>query len=117
MNAGVTPTSAKWLLILYAPPGSPTTTFGVVLYVPGTEELYFQFREDTSFIHDEHVDVLAETGTMLRSIAAEHGASRTFRWMESSLSNVVRAEGPFVVVTTDPASTMQELYTTHIKVA
>jgi hypothetical protein len=114
----VNPQPAKWLRVVYAPPDRPTVPLGVVLYCSDADELRFRFRQDMSVIEPEDRDVVAGLSSTFETIAIEQGARATFEWMESSLSNIVRAEGPFSVSSTiSSANILTELYNVQVESA
>ena len=115
MEVSVATTSAKWLLLTYVSVRLHPVPFGVALFVPSEERLVFRFREDTGFINPSDLDVLSGTSALFASILAAHGARKTFEWMESSLSNTVRVEGPFEISTTDPVAELDVLYRRHVE--
>jgi hypothetical protein len=115
IEVSVAATSAKWLLLTYVPVRLHPVPFGVVLFIPSEDRLVFQCREDTGFINPRDLDVLSGTSAMFASLLAELGARRTFEWMESSLSNTVRVEGPFEISTTDPVAELDMLYRRHVE--
>jgi hypothetical protein len=109
----VTDSTAEWLLIRYRTPEGVSPRIGIALYIPRTDELYLQFRDDMTFVDADDLEVLAESSLMFRNMAVEMGAKATFEWMSSTLSNVLFVEGPHSVVTRCPNDTLTELFQEH----
>jgi hypothetical protein len=106
---------AQWLRIRYAPVTSPQVVFGIVLFLPEKEALYYRLRGDMHFVDPDDYEIVTGIGDTIESIAHNRGARFTFEWMESSLSNIIRAEGPFTISTSDPVSTLTELFDEHVQ--
>jgi hypothetical protein len=111
----VTDSTAEWLLIRYRASDGVSQCIGIALYVPTTDELYIQFRDDMSFVDADDLQVLAESSLMFRNLAVEMGAKQTFEWMSSTLSNVLFVEGPHSMVTECPSKTLTELFQEHCR--
>jgi hypothetical protein len=106
-------TRAKWLLIQYrVVPGDLIVPLGIALYIPDHEELHLEFRPHPLEDPTDN-EFLAEMGGTLRNMVIEGGAARTFEWMSETLSLGLFVEGPYEVDTSNPQTTLTELYEQH----
>lgn len=91
-------------------------TIAVGLFDPSTDRLYMRFRPDLqNVISEEEIDVVGATEEHFLTLIAENGATETVGWMQETLSNFVRFDGPTIVERpSNLEATLDELYEQNI---
>ena len=73
----------------------PETTIAVGLFDASSDSLFMRFRPDLKeVISEEELDVIEATEEHLSTLIEENGATATMEWMQETLSNFVRFDGP-----------------------
>lgn len=103
----------RWLLIRYRDRRGGEPVIGVAVYVPRTQDLLLRFREDTDYIQEDDLEVLACIGEDLHKQAAERGGLWTFQWMSDTFSNTVFVEGPYDHPLSDGHAVLEALSLTY----
>lgn len=87
---------------------------GIVVSDPESGECVFRFRSDFQEFAGEEADVLADLVAELPERFREMGSAAFLAWLDSTLSNTLRVEGPSVTLCGDLERTAQALYRRHV---
>ena len=97
-------------------PGQPPCNIGVYLVDPASDRLWLRMRGNYGDLADpDDVEVLEALEEDLRSRAAEMGAEGLLRWLEDSLSNVVRVSERQSVAVDAFSRVLDRLFDEHVE--
>jgi SOS-response transcriptional repressor LexA len=102
-----------WILELELPGEGPVNA-GVLLEDAGGDRLHIRLRRDWDLIAPDEAEVLEDLEADLAAKSAETGAGRLLRYLEDTLSNVVRVSEPREVMVEDFDRAVARLYRDHV---
>lgn len=112
------PRTGECLFLQLALPGRAVENAGVVLIDPSEDRLYLRLRRDWDEIADEeYAEVLELLEEDLSLKAKEMGAEACLRYLEDTLSNVVRLTPREAIQAADFESRARRLYREHVQTA
>src|SRR5688572_16134736 len=107
----------QFAILEAALPGRSPENLGVVLLDPVSDELHLRLRRDLDEIaEEEDAEVFEALAEDLRAKSREMGGEGLLRYLEDTLSNVLRISSREpVAMTASAASTVDELYRHHVR--
>ncbi len=96
-------------------PGGPLVSAGVLLEDPSEDRLHIRLRSDWEQIAPDEADVLVELERDLEEKAAQMGAAELLRYLEDTLSNLLRVSERREVAVDDFARALSRLYREHVR--
>jgi SOS-response transcriptional repressor LexA len=96
-------------------PGGPLVTAGVLLEDPSEDRLHIRLRSDWERIAPDEADVLVELERDLEEKAAQVGAAELLRYLEDTLSNLLRVSARREVAVDDFERALSRLYREHVR--
>jgi SOS-response transcriptional repressor LexA len=115
-QAVLTTQRGEYLILQLALRGGPLTNVGVLLLDPVSDRLYLQLRQDWDKLGDpDDVEVLSLLEEDFHQKHAEMGGEVLLRFLEDTLSNVVRVTQRQSVMVGSFPRTLDRLYERHVQ--
>lgn len=116
--AVITTSAARYAVLTADLAGGGTTSIGVLLQNPKSDELYARLRRDWELIAgEEEAEVLRLLEDDLLAKAREIGAEKLLRWLEENASGSVRITDREEAMVEDFQRGLNRLYSRHVQAA
>ncbi len=113
--AVLTTQRAQYLILSVELPGAAPVKAGVLLEDHASDRLWVRLRRDWEEVAAEEAEVLEALEYDLESKAREMGAAQLLRYLEDTLSNVLRVSDRREVVVEDFERGLSRLYREHVQ--
>ena len=113
--AVLTTQRAQYLILSVEFPGAAPVNAGVLLEDQASDRLWVRLRRDWEEVAAEEAEVLGALEYDLESKAREMGAAQLLRYLEDTLSNVLRVSDRHEVVVEDFERGLSRLYREHVQ--
>lgn len=106
--------SAQLFVLTLEVPGEGSTNAGVLLLDPAMNALHLRLRRDWDAVAPDEAEILEGLQDDLEAKSAEMGGPQLLRWMQDTLSNVLRISEPREVIVENFERGLARLYRQHV---